>query len=56
MSIAELLILKEAVHSVAIEHEQGCNCVTCRAAGGDRDAWSDIVRAYYNVKHPDKPV
>lgn len=50
MSIADLLILKEAVHSTALEHEDGCSCLTCRAAGGDTGAWSKIVAIRFGTE------
>jgi len=33
-----LFILKEALASVALSHEEGHDCDVCRAASGDKDA------------------
>lgn len=40
-------VLKEAVHSTAMEHAADCECTTCRAANGDEDAWATIYRESY---------
>lgn len=35
-------IVNEAIHSVALSHDEDCDCTTCRAADGDREAWALI--------------
>jgi hypothetical protein len=35
-------MMKEAVASIAIEHDPGCECVACRAAHGDKEAFLDV--------------
>jgi hypothetical protein len=32
----------EAIYSVALSHEEGCKCLTCRAAGGDDEAVATV--------------
>lgn len=41
-SIARLFMVKEAVNSVAIEHGE-CECLTCRAAAGDDEAFGKVL-------------
>jgi len=43
----ELFMLKEAVYSTAMEHPNTCDCTTCRAASGDKDAWNEIYQDYF---------
>lgn len=35
-------VIMEAIHSTAIEHPSGCNCVICRAAHGDQRAFAEV--------------
>jgi hypothetical protein len=35
----EYFMIREAIASVAIEHHLGCECDTCLAAHGDREAF-----------------
>ena len=42
--IGRLFMVKEAVNSVAIEHQNDCDCLTCKAANGDSDALAEIYR------------
>jgi hypothetical protein len=44
-SIARALILWEAIHSVALEHPDDCDCTACQAAGGDQEAFGRILIA-----------
>jgi hypothetical protein len=32
----------EAIASVALSHEPSCKCLTCRAAQGDEDSFTEI--------------
>jgi hypothetical protein len=41
--VFNMLMLKEAIASVAMEHAAGCKCDTCLAAQGDRAAFSRIL-------------
>lgn len=38
-----LFLLMEAIHSTALEHPNACNCLTCRAANGDKQAFDEII-------------
>lgn len=38
-------MLKEAIHSTAMEHAGACDCTVCRAAAGDQDALGEIYMA-----------
>lgn len=38
-----MIVLKEALHSVALSHKEGCACVVCRAAGGDKEAFYTLL-------------
>jgi hypothetical protein len=40
--------LKEAIASVAIEHRTGCECDTCLAAHGDKEAF---LRVWLRAEH-----
>lgn len=42
-----LLLLIEAISSVALSHEANCACVVCRAAGGDEEALYSIALSAY---------
>lgn len=39
-------VIKEAIHSVAMEHPSDCDCLTCRAADGDEEALVEIYRSF----------
>lgn len=41
--MTSLFAIRGAVASVALSHPEGCACLTCRAAGGDREAFLEIV-------------
>jgi hypothetical protein len=41
--LMNLLMLREAIASVALSHDEGCECDTCKAATGDKEAWQRIV-------------
>jgi hypothetical protein len=47
MSIAEMFMLKCAIASVALSHDEGCACDTCKAAQGDEAALRRVMVAYY---------
>lgn len=36
-------LIKEGIHSVAMEHESGCVCRICRAANGDTEAFMEVT-------------
>lgn len=38
-----LFLLWESVNSVALSHDDGHDCDVCKAANGDKDAWTRIV-------------
>lgn len=38
-------MLTEAINSVALSHNEGCDCVACRAASGDQDALIELYAA-----------
>lgn len=38
-----LLLIREAVASIAASHDATCDCTTCRAAAGDIDAMTLIM-------------
>lgn len=38
------LIMREAIASVALSHDEDCNCHICRAAVGDQDAYQWIMQ------------
>lgn len=44
--ISRLFLVKEAVHSVSMEHAAECDCTTCRAADGDDEAFGKILRSF----------
>lgn len=41
---SRLFMVKEAVHSVAMEHARDCDCLTCRAANGDDEAFGKVLQ------------
>lgn len=43
MSLAQLLILRDAVASVSLSHKADCECRTCKAAKGDEKAFAEIL-------------
>ena len=42
--VARLTAVQEAVATVARLHDDGCDCMSCRAAGGDIDALMLVAR------------
>ena len=42
--VARLTAVQEAVATVASSHDDGCGCMSCRAAGGDIDALMLMAR------------
>jgi hypothetical protein len=42
--VARLTAVQEAVATVASSHDDGCACMSCRAAGGDIDALMLVAR------------
>lgn len=36
-------LLHEALNSVALSHDEGCDCTTCRATGGDEAALAEVM-------------
>jgi hypothetical protein len=42
--VARLTAVQEAVAMVASSHDDGCACMSCRAAGGDIDALMLVAR------------
>jgi hypothetical protein len=42
--VARLTAVQEAVATVASSHDDGCACMSCRAAGGDIDALMLVSR------------
>ena len=41
--ILELQQLREAIASVSLSHEAGCDCDTCKAAKGNEQAFARLV-------------
>ena len=37
-------MLKEAIHSTAMEHAKDCDCTTCKAADGDQEALAEFYK------------
>ena len=42
-NIADIVASCEACSSVALSHPGGCECITCRAARGDSDAFLELL-------------
>jgi hypothetical protein len=42
--VARLTAVQEAVATIASSHDDGCACMSCRAAGGDIDALMLVAR------------
>lgn len=40
-----MLFMREAISSVALSHEDECDCDTCKAALGDYEAFGRVVFA-----------
>ncbi len=38
-----MIVLMEALNSVALSHKQGCACTVCRAADGDKEAFYTLL-------------
>lgn len=38
-------MLMEAIASVSLSHDEGCECVVCQAAAGDKDAFLGVWMA-----------
>lgn len=45
MMLSDIFMLIESVNSVALEHDDDCSCLACRAADGNEEAMSAIVLA-----------
>lgn len=43
--LTKMVMLREAVASVSLSHDEGCRCTTCRAALGDDEALAEIATA-----------
>jgi hypothetical protein len=41
--LARLFMAQEACASVALSHDEGCDCTACRAADGDREALVQVM-------------
>jgi hypothetical protein len=48
MSIAEMFMLRGAIASVALSHNERCTCDTCKAAHGDEAAFERVMVAYFD--------
>lgn len=44
------MALKGAVASVSLSHEQDCDCIVCRAAHGDKDAFAHLLEQRYLIE------
>jgi hypothetical protein len=56
-SIARLLLVKEAIASVAASHtleDPDCDCTTCRAAEGDERAFLEVLMAVRDLEAADE--
>lgn len=42
-ALARIMQLKGVIASVSLSHPRACTCDTCKAAGGDRDAFARVV-------------
>lgn len=51
-TLTEISLVLEAIHSVALSHEEGCGCLTCKAADGDTDA---LVKILIDVREQPRP-
>jgi len=40
-----IMMITEAVNSVAIEHPEDCDCIVCKAADGDINSLVEIMAA-----------
>jgi hypothetical protein len=40
-----MMMITEAVNSVAIEHVEDCDCIVCKAADGDVKSLAEIMAA-----------
>jgi hypothetical protein len=45
--VSSLLVLREAIASTALSHPEGHDCDVCKAAAGDRDAFTRILVEVY---------
>jgi hypothetical protein len=53
--VARLTAVQDAVAAVASSHDDGCACMSCRAAGGDIDALMLVARlAQYDRRSGDE--
>ena len=50
MSFLDAFVFTEAINSVALSHDEGCDCLTCRAAGGDEDASARLRELIYEAR------
>jgi hypothetical protein len=41
--IFSALLMREAIASVALSHDDDCDCVICRAATGEADAFAEVM-------------
>jgi len=41
--LARMLGLRDAIASTALSHPASCACLACRAAGGDKEAFTEIL-------------
>lgn len=48
-------LVMEAIHSTALEHAEGCTCMACRAADGDKDAISAVFLAVFESEQAKGP-
>ncbi len=44
---SKVMALKGAIASVALSHPKSCNCLTCKAADGDEDAFARLMEQSY---------
>jgi hypothetical protein len=38
-----MLGLRDAIASTALSHPDDCSCLTCKAASGDKEAFTEIL-------------
>lgn len=44
------LAAREAICSVALSHSESCDCLICRASGGDEAAMHEAMQALYEME------
>lgn len=42
-SFWKMQMYREAIASVSLSHDEGCDCLTCRAAKGDGVAFEELL-------------